>query len=296
MDLVTFVDKFPDTGATVIGESFSVFPGGKGANQAIALSRLGAEVEMAGKLGNDNFGAQYHDILANEGVKTTALWTENDTSTGVAVIQVNKNGDNNIIIVPGANGLVDSDYLDGILDTISYCEFFLLQLEIPLESSTYFLQKIKERGKCAILDPAPAMNIPHQTLANIDYLTPNENELYHLTGIKPDSYNNRYQAMKILLDGGVRNVVVKSGEEGAYVLSKEGEAHAPGYIINAVDTTAAGDAFNAGLALALSEGKNTEKAITFANAVGALTCTQKGAQSAMPSYQDVEHFMAALSQ
>jgi ribokinase len=290
MDLVSRIDQFPAPGETRTGREFGSFPGGKGANQAVALARLGGGVLMVGKVGNDVFGKRYREIFAGEGVSTDAVATE-EGSNGVAVIQVNDEGENSIIVVPGANGAVTAEYVRGVRDTFSDARYFLFQLEIPLETVEASLALCKESDGTTIFDPAPAVELPDSLLQNVDIITPNESEARLLTGTEVRDEESARRAGEALLSRGVGAVVLKAGARGAYVITNDRFDHVQGFKVDVKDTTAAGDAFNAGLAFALGRGDSLVDATRFASAVGALSTTAVGAQSAMPDLAAAERLL-----
>ena len=287
MDLVSRVDRFPGPGETRTGTEFGTFPGGKGANQAVALARLGGAVLMVGKVGSDVFGTRYREIFDAEGVSCEAVATE-EGSTGVAVIQVNDEGENTIIVVPGANGEVTPEYVRHARETFVGVSYALFQLEIPLETVERSLSICKEEGVGTILDPAPAVELPDSLLGSVDIITPNVGEAELLTGIGVSGEGSARKAAGALLDRGVGTVVLKAGADGAYVVTGDEFEHVPGLSVDVKDTTAAGDAFNAGLSFALHRGDSLVEAARFACAVGALSTTAVGAQSAMPGLDAVE--------
>jgi ribokinase len=295
MDMVTKVRHFPKPGETVEGISFATFPGGKGANQAVALRRLGARVEMAGRIGDDVFGSQYRKVFASEGVGVAALETIQDSSTGTASIEVSDSGENHIIVVPGANGLVDIGFVDKNRAVIERSDFLLLQLEIPLASVLHAARIARSSNRLVILDPAPARALPQELLALVSIATPNETEAKMLTGEDASTEDGARRAGECLLRSGVGTVIIKAGERGAYLVAQGRFERVPGFRVTAVDTTAAGDSFNAGLALALGEGRGIVEAIRFANAVAAISTTRDGAQGAMPTRPEVEAFLARLT-
>lgn len=292
VDLVATVDRFPKPGETITGKEFATYAGGKGGNQAVALGRLGADVLMVGKLGNDFFGEQYLKNLKENGVALDGIRMEKGVSTGIAMIEVDSAGENHIVIVPGANGKVDRDFVDENWPLIEQRDIFLFQLEIPLDTVLYAVKKLKKAGKTIILDPAPAMILPDDIFVNIDYITPNETELETMTRIRIKDVDDLKEAGQWLVKKGVKNVIAKAGKRGAYLITSDDFVHVPGFNVSAVDTTAAGDAFNGGFALALAHGKGVIEGIRLANAVGAISTTAKGAQSAMPSLKQVEAFMS----
>ncbi len=290
IDLVTRTKRFPKKGETVQGESFSTFTGGKGANQAVALSKLGAETVMTGKLGNDIYAAQYMEYFRKLGISTEGI-TREETSTGIAVITVDENGENSIIIIPGANGRVDAAYIKEKKELIAKADFLLLQLEIPMEAVLEAARTAKAAGTEIIFDPAPAGNVPSELLKLVGIITPNETEAEALTGIRPDDEAGFAAAGKALTAKGVRSVVMKAGSRGAYIYEKGRLAHVAGFKVNTVDTTAAGDTFNAGLAYALGEGMELAGAVRFANAAAAISTTKHGAQDGMPSIDEVHNLL-----
>lgn len=292
MDLVTKVENFPKPGETIVGESFETFPGGKGANQAVALGRLGTEVFMIGKVGEDIYGAEYLEVLKSNNVNQAGIHIEKGISSGVAVIQVSERGENNIVVIQGANGKVDIKYIESKWNTLEEADIFLFQLEIPMTTVTDTIKKLKAKGKIIILDPAPARKLPDEIFKYIDYITPNETEIEALTGKSVEDEKALKEAAQILIDKGVKNVIAKLGSKGAALINKVEYKKIPGFIVKPVDTTAAGDSFNAGFAFALAEGKEIEECVRFGNAVGAISTTALGAQEAMPSHESVMSFIA----
>ncbi|MFP4535254.1 MAG: ribokinase [Spirochaetaceae bacterium] len=290
MDLVAQVDRFPKPGETRTGSTFGTYPGGKGANQAVALARLGAGITMAGKIGDDVFGVSYQDTFDREGVNRSIVEVENGLSTGVAVIEVDESGENHIVIVPGANGKMDREYVKRNIETIGSADYVLFQLEIPLETIRQTLSLLKDRDARTILDPAPAPaeGLPSELLANVDFITPNESEAHSLTGVRVTDEGSAGRAGEALMKQGASSVIIKAGESGAYIVDKRGVRKVEGFSVEVADTTAAGDAFNAGFAFALGEGASLEEAVRHGNAVGAMACTGFGAQSAMPTTEEVE--------
>ncbi len=291
MDLVVTVDRFPQPGETITGREFATYPGGKGGNQAVALGRLGADVLMIGKLGNDLFGEQYLVNLKENSIVLDGVKVEEGVSSGIAVIEVDSTGENHIVIVPGANGKVDRAFIEGNWPLMEQRDIFLFQLEIPIDTVLYAMEKLKKAGKTIILDPAPARILPDEIFLNVDYITPNETEMETLTGIRIKDVDDLKEAGHWLIKKGVKNVIAKAGKKGAYLITSDDFVHVPGFSVKAVDTTAAGDSFNAGFAFALAQGKEIIESIRFANAVGAISTTAKGAQSAMPSLKQVEAFI-----
>lgn len=288
MDLVTRVQNFPLPGETIRGESFRIFPGGKGANQAVALARLGARVEMVGAIGSDMLGSSYKNIMNTEGINTGALAVVDNQPTGTASIEVTLSGQNHIIVVGGANNAVTEAFVLERKAVIEKACFLLLQLEIPLEANIRAASIAREKGIPVMLDPAPATRLPPELLSLINYLTPNEMEAALLTNTDTSSEDGIRKAACILQQSGVEHVVIKAGKRGAYITNNGNIKVFPSYQVEVIDTVAAGDSFNAGLAFALGSGKALEESIGWANAVAALSVTKEGAQSAMPSLMEVE--------
>ena len=283
-DMVARTPRFPAPGESIIGSVFRTEFGGKGANQAIALARLGAEVCMAGKVGDDLFGKKYLEHLIEEKVNVDCVAVETGETTGVADIWVADSGENSIISIPGANAKCDLDWLNAALERLSDCDIFLLQLEIPHETVGAALKKLREMGKTVILDPAPAVPLPTEWLACADYITPNETELEILTGDLPKNATIEARIRRLVGESN-RMVIHKRGAEGAFIGTKDGVLPVSGFKVKAVDTTAAGDTFNAGLAAGLAMGKPIEECVRLANAAGALAVTALGAQGCMPTLE-----------
>lgn len=274
MDLVTLTDKVPQMGETLIGTKFQTNPGGKGANQAVAAARLGAHVQMIGCVGNDQFGTELFRHLHNQGIDTTHVMKVEDT-TGIATIIVSGQ-ENSIIVVPGANHHMTAEFVETKRDIIARSDLLLLQLEIPLEGVQKAAQIAKENGVKVILNPAPIRDLPGELLANIDYLTPNEHE-YKLL-----HKNNEELHKKVILTKGKEGVSFYEGDQLASI---------PAYKVEAVDTTGAGDSFNGGFAVGLSKGFTIKEACQYGNAVAALSTTRLGAQTGMPTANEVEAFV-----
>ena len=286
MDMVTRVDRFPQPGETLTGRSFSTVPGGKGANQAVALGRLGMPVFMAGQVGSDAFGEQYLRHFADNGVDTSLVRVSQGDTTGTATIEVNAQGENHIVVVPGANGACDIAWLEETLPALEACDIFLLQHEIPHQTVFTAIARLHAMGKTVILDPAPAAPVPEEVLRCVDYITPNETELCAITAGFCDGADVRGR-IQCLLELGVRCVVHKAGSEGAYAATAQGVTHVPGFPVKVVDTTAAGDTFNAGFAAALAMDFPLIEAVRMGNAAGALSVTAFGAQGGMPDMSRV---------
>lgn len=291
IDFTETVGEFPKPGETVSCGDCKIFYGGKGANQAVAARNLGADVLMAGRVGEDLYGRKYIERMHARGIQTEAVETIRDVSTGMAFITVNRKGENTIIISSGANALADISFLDRIRPLLLEYDIFLLQLEIPTEAVEYAAKFLKSSGKTVILDPAPARELSAELYASVDYITPNETEACTLTGVSIRSEQDFEKAGRILLERGAGAAVIKAGETGAYLISPDRTVHIPAYRVTVKDTTAAGDSFNAGLAVSLANGRTIEESIRYANAVGALATQGLGAQESLPDAERVESFL-----
>lgn len=291
IDLVATAVNFPKPGQTVVGDRFDTFPGGKGANQAVAAGRLGGAVSFLGKVGDDGFGVQALDALKAANVNTSRIEIEKGISTGVAVIEVAHSGENSIVVVPGANGKVDIDYVKKNLTAIDNCDIVLLQLEIPFETVEFIAQYAFEKGKTVVLDPAPAQLLSDRLIRCCTYITPNETEMEIITAKRVQGAASVFEAAQVLLQKGALTVINKAGKAGAYRINRDGALHCAGYKVIAVDTTAAGDSFNAGFAVSLASGRSEADSLYYANAVAAISVTNLGAQSAMPTHNEVDEFI-----
>lgn len=289
MDLVVNVDNMPKKGQTLIGSDFKEVPGGKGANQAVAMARLGGDITMIGKVGTDSFGQTLIDALKNDNVNTTYVHKE-DGPTGVAMITVDKNAENSIVVAPGANFKVKENDIDKNIDAIKNSDIVVVQLETPLETIKYALKSAKELGKYTILNPAPAVKLEDSIIANVDLLTPNETELEILSGVSINCEDDILKAAQTMIEKGVKELIVTLGSKGSLYINKEISMFKKSYKVDAVDTTAAGDSYTGALSVAFSKGENIEVAMDFASRVGALCVTKEGAQSSLPTLEEVERF------
>jgi ribokinase len=294
MDLVTYTGRMPVKGETIIGKSFRQIPGGKGANQADAIAKLGAKVSMIGSVGSDDMGNTLLESLKNDGVDIAGVKKVKDVATGIASITVDSEGSNCIIVVAGANNLLSEADIDAVRETIKSSYAVVAQLEVPIATVNYSMKLAKQLGKLTILNPAPAAELSEELLANVDILVPNDTELELISGIKIKEQEDIEKAAKALMDKGVKELIVTLGNKGCMHINQAGIKSYPAYKVEAVDTTAAGDSFIGGLAVALSEGKSMEEAICFATAVGALAVTKEGAQSSLPLRSEVEAFIKTL--
>lgn len=286
MDLVVRTPRLPAPGETLTGHTFFTAPGGKGANQAVACARLGALTRMVGRVGNDLFGEQLRISLRSAGVLDDDVLTTPGPS-GVALIAVDDAAENTIVIVPGANGAVSSEDIPRLEQALDGARVLLLQLETPLATVMAAARAARARGVTVILDPAPALPLPDELYALADMLTPNESEAAALTGIPVHDEQSAAAAARALLARGARTVIIKLGARGALVADANGARLWPAFTVTPVDTVAAGDAFNGGLAVALSEGRPFEEAIRWGLAAGALSVTKPGAQPSMPDRREL---------
>lgn len=292
MDTVIRMKELPKRGETVLGQSLSYVPGGKGANQACASGKLGGKITMLGSVGGDVFGIHQLENLKRNNVDVSYIRQMNAKPTGTAVINVDHEGNNSIVVVAGANVNCDKQYLKEHDFLFHSHDFFVFQMEIPYEAIFYGIARAKELGKTTILNPAPAPDtIPDEILEKIDYLTPNETELIKLSGMTSVSEENIRKGAYSLLTKGVRNVLVTLGDKGVLLVNHNMEKIYPARKVKAVDTTAAGDCFNGALVTALAEGKGLEEAIKFANLASSIAVTRKGAQSSIPNRNEVEELI-----
>lgn len=290
MDLVINTPRVPAMGETIHGHGFFTAPGGKGANQAVAASRLGGDVMMIGCLGEDIFGKTLLDNLAANGVDTSHIAKVSGVPTGIAVITV-CGGDNCIILNSGANYSITNEQIESLENVIKESKILLLQLEIPLEVVEKSVDIARKKGVRVLLNPAPAVKLTDELLGKIDILTPNESECEILTGLPVKTVEDAGKAITYLLNKGVRQVVVTMGGKGVVYNSSDKIVHKPVPKVQVVDTTAAGDSFTGALSVALTSGKDMDEAVDFANAVGTLTVTRKGAQTSLPTLDEVENYM-----
>lgn len=296
-DFVASADRVPVLGETITGHTFQTFFGGKGANQAVAVARLKYPVSMIGKVGDDAYGPQMKNGLRDAGVDVRAVTSERGSS-GVALIATGKQGENLIVVVPGANAKLLPRDLDRHKATIRDAGILLAQLESPLETVEYLSQLSQKFDVPLMLDPAPARSLPAKLMQSITWLTPNETETRTLLGANDNAQQlDPATAAEELLGRGVTNVILKLGEKGALVLSQGGAyAKVPAFPVQAVDTTAAGDAFNGAFAVALMRGQNINESTRYACAVAAISVTRRGAQPSMPSRAEVAKFLKSREQ
>ncbi len=301
MDLVTFSPRFPEAGETVVGSRFLTYPGGKGANKAVAAARLalsgaegmGARVRMIGRVGSDAFGRQLLESLEGNGVDVSGVGVDCESSSGVAVINVDASAQNRIVQVLGANAACGQPEFEQARIALEDASILMLQLEVPVELSLAIAREAAAKGKIVVLDPAPAQDIPQELYSLVDYITPNETEAQALVGFPVQDVASARRAAKELLGRGVGCAIIKMGGMGVYYATGEVSECLPAYPVVAVDTVAAGDAFNGALAVALAEGKNLDETMRWAMAAGALAVTKTGAQDSMPTRDELGEFLAS---
>ena len=292
MDLVAHTPRIPTPGETVLGSDFGTFSGGKGANQAVAAARQGAEVAFIGRVGSDAFGQQLLAGLQAEGIDTRHIGRDENAPSGVALITLDANGQNTILVASGANLLLKPAHLRAAEGIFAGADILLLQLEIPLETVMAAAQQAKTHGLKVILNPAPAQSLPEDLLSLVDVLIPNESETALLTGLPVDTVARVEAAAQKLLEHGAGCVIITLGERGALLVSAgQPAAPIPSFAVKVVDTTAAGDSFVGALAVALASGSSLMVAVQRGCAAGALAATRLGAQPSLPTKTEVDYFL-----
>jgi ribokinase len=288
-DMVIKTEKLPAPGETILGGKFLLTPGGKGANQAVAATRLGGKVTFVMKRGNDLFGNQTVGLLMREGIDTDYVIKDNDLPSGVALITVDSKGENSIVVASGANSNLNPEDIPPELYDCKRFAIMLLQLEIPIATVEYCAKEASKCGMKVILNPAPARPLSDELLKFVDLVTPNENEAEALSGVPIIDMESAGKAAKIIQARGVKNVIITLGHRGAYVLSQLFTGLVPGIEVEAVDTTGAGDIFNGALAVGLlEEGMDAKKAVEFANRAAAKSVMKMGAQASAPFRNELE--------
>ena len=288
MDLIGTAPRLPSPGETVMGEGFYTAPGGKGANQAVAAARMGASVRMVGRVGRDTFGAGLLDNLRACGVDVSGVMEDAEAASGVAMILLDASRQNRIVVIGGANMRCDDAQVDAVASALEGADALMLQCEIPPATSLKAARIAREMGVRVVWDPSPAEGFPPEAYAVVDVLTPNQAEAAALTGIDVTDAASAEAAARAIVERGMRAVVVKMGEAGAFYLSGGEGGYVLPYEVEAVDTVAAGDAFGAAMTCALAEGESMVEAVRYGAAAGALAVTRPGAQEAMPSRAEVE--------
>lgn len=293
VDFVVRTATRPGPGETVTGTDFRIYPGGKGANQAVAASRAGGKVTMAGRIGGDVFSSVLTRSLLEAGVRGDYLRVSTGVSTGSAFIVIDGAGENSIVVVPGANGLSGREDIDALGPVLENARILMLQLEVPMASVEYAARKARDMGVTVMLDPAPPAVLSKGLLECVDIITPNEREAQFLTGRQIIDIRTARLAASDLTSMGVRVAIVKLGGKGVVYAGDNAVEHVPGHEVRVVDSTAAGDAFSGALAVATCEGRSLAEACRFANAAGALSVTKPGAQTSMPWRDAIDAFLVS---
>lgn len=290
MDISVFVDELPKRGETLLGSEIKYSFGGKGANQAIACGKLGADIKFLTCVGNDDNGRSIIEYLKNNNVNCDNVKISNDKPTGTAIISVDKNGGNTIVVIQGANLDCDVEYLKENEKEFEDCEYVLIQNEIPLESIYYIIELCSKYNKKLVYNPAPAnINMNNELYKYITYITPNETEL-ELMAFKNVESRDIMESVNRLLDLGIKNVLVTLGDKGANLYNKDFMIKSYAHSVKAIDTVAAGDCFNGAFVTALSLGEKEEEALEFANKASGIAVTRKGAQESIPTREEVDNF------
>ena len=285
MDLVAYVPHLPQTGETISSVKFLKIPGGKGANQAVAAAKLGADVRMIGKVGSDNHGRELLESLQNAKVQTDGVKQED--VTGMALISVSDDGENNIVLVPGANEKLNRNDINNMKNFIRESDLIIMQLEIPLDVVDYVLEISRDLNKKVILNPAPATKLSANILGNVDTLIPNEVELEMITGMPISTDEEIIDAAKNLMTFGIRRILVTLGARGSILINEREQVKIPAYKVKAIDTTAAGDSYIAGFAVGIITGMEDQEAAIFASKVAAVVVTREGAQTSIPTLDEL---------
>ena len=286
-DMVIKSKKLPSPGETILGGTFLMNPGGKGANQAVAAARLNGKITFITKTGNDMFGSEALQLFNKENIDTQYIIKDEDNPSGVALINVDENGENCIVVASGSNGTLSENDINDELFNTEPEDIFLMQLEIPVSTVEFVAKKAYAKGNRVILNPAPACRLSDELLSCLFLITPNESEAELLTGIKVTDITTAHEAASDLRSRGVRNVIITMGGSGAYLLTGDKSKMISVSPVKAVDTTAAGDVFNGAIAVAVSEGMDIEKAVIFANKSAGISVTRMGAQASAPYRSEI---------
>ena len=291
MDLVTMSVRFPQPGETIVGSRFLTYPGGKGANQAVAAARMGAATAMVGRVGDDVFGPQLLQTLSASGVNVDGVAVAQDTTSGIAVINIDESAQNQIIQILGANDTCGGAEATQVRQALAHATILLLQLEVSVDLSLQAAKEAFEQGKTVILDPGPVRPIPQEFFPFCTVITPNETEAQALVGFPVVDRTSAAQAAEELLAKGVGVAVVKLGAQGVYFATANGGDFVTPFQVDAIDSVAAGDAFNGALAVSMAVGATLEQSVRMAAAAGALAVTKSGAQDSMPYRKEVEELL-----
>jgi ribokinase len=290
-DMIIKTDRIPKPGETVIGGEFSTAAGGKGANQAVAAARAGGTVSFVARVGDDMFGQQAVEGFVADDIDVSHVLQDSAAPSGVALIFVDERGENSIAVASGANARLTPSDVSAAHDAICFADVLVMQLETPLETVRAAAELAHQQNVRVILNPAPAQSLGEDILRHISVLTPNETEAELLTGLTVSSESEAEAAASLLFSKGVQAVVITLGPRGAFILDANHRALVPGFPVDAVDTTAAGDVFNGALAVALADGRSLSEAARFANAAAALSVTKLGAQPSAPNREEIEEFL-----
>lgn len=295
MDVTAYAERIPSVGETLHGTAYKTGLGGKGGNQAVAPARLGVPASMVGRIGGDGFGAEAERLMAGYGVDIGLVLRDKESATGIAVIAVDAKGQNIILVIAGANARVDGSDVERARTRLAASKVLMLQLEVPLAASLAAAAVTRSAGGAVILDPAPVppSGLPEDVYAAVDILTPNEVEAGMLTGATPKTADDALAAARALRMRGTRTAIVKMGALGCAYASAREEAFVPAFKVEAIDTVAAGDCFNGGLAVGLARGLPLAEAVRMASATGALATTKRGAAEAAPTLAEVKALLAA---
>lgn len=289
--MIIKIPRLPKPGETILGGTFSMAAGGKGANQAVAAARAGGEVTFVARVGDDMFGKQAREGFVRDAINTRSVFTDPKAASGIALIFVDERGENSIAVASGANAELTPTDVSQAKDAITSADILLLQLEVPIPTVEAAVRLATEAGVRIILNPAPAQPLEGKMLSLVSIITPNETEAELLTGIKISDGTSLTTAAERLLEKGVEKVIITLGARGAFLADKHEERFIPSFKVNAVDTTAAGDVFNGALAVSLAEEKSLSDAVRFANAAAALSVTRLGAQPSAPFRDEIEEFL-----
>lgn len=289
-DMVVKTNRFPVPGETIIGGDFFMFAGGKGANQAVAAVRAGGNVTFICAVGDDVFGKSALKGYEDEGIVVSEAKIVKGSASGVALITVNSEGENEIVVASGTNALLSPAYVSSVLKGMDTDAFILTQLETPIETISYLAQYSRLTGQPLIINPAPAQLLSDDILDGLFLITPNETEIEILTGITIVDAASMEEAATILLKKGVQNVIITLGSKGAFLMNKASRLIIPSYKVSAMDTTAAGDVFNGVLTVCLSQNKDWQESIAYANKAAALSVTKMGAQGSAPFIEEIDQF------
>ncbi len=292
MDMTVKVDKLPKEGETVFGYEYYESCGGKGGNQAVAISRMEVYTEMLGMVGNDSYGKRLIDNLEKYDIACENVAVNENSVTGRAVITVDSKGRNSIVVIPGSNFEITVQDIEERNESIRRNDIVVLQNEIPMEVTKYILKKSKEMNKMTVYNPVPAKMIDKEMAKNIDYLVLNETEMEEIFKISISDEGYKDKILKIKQENNMKNIILTLGEKGSILFNEEDRiSEFDAYKVSAVDTTAAGDSFLGGFIAEISKGKKTDEAIRYATAVSAITVTRRGAQDSIPSRDEVEIFL-----